>query len=215
MARRANLQLANLDLERPIPAFSTNAPGNKPFDVDCSNLKSLLSNTEDMVSSSDVVCEAANSNRGLERFATIPNTTIPSGTPEIVSFSAVSDLRTIKDEIQNLLKQDHDAEQRQSKDLLTVATALCRDKALKEVSVTLHDRASKKFTMSRSERLILEREADIVFRMTSAGRMSPFRDPIVALQAEREKTRQAVTKAVDVLLEEACALVQTTKSRVS
>lgn len=121
--------------------------------------------------------------------------------------SALDQLRNLHDELIRLMSADYATEQRHLKDLVTFSNTLGRDEALNEVSKSLRRRAGEKFTMGRAERLILEREADTVYRMTSLEPVSVVEDKVDALQAEREGTRQAVALALEGLFERACVLV--------
>lgn len=112
-------------------------------------------------------------------------------------------------ELEKLLEKAHKIEMHQSSCQLEIASALGRNEALKETANALRERASTKFTMGRSERLNLQREADIIFRMTTASPPSPFADHVDLWRAERDQRRQALKIGVNLLFEMTSALVQT------
>ncbi|KAJ4393940.1 hypothetical protein N0V93_003157 [Gnomoniopsis smithogilvyi] len=200
-------KFADSSLRRTTLTFPLKSAKNRMLKDDDRGFSPVLSDIEDSHSCSELESEAG---KNSHKSRAVVDITVSIGTPEEVSTSHVDELRAIRDQLMILMDKQQYVMSRHSGYLLEIATALCRDEVLKEVSKALRERASMKFTMGKSERLILEREADMVFRMTSMDAVTPIREEINALQAVREQTRQAIMREIDMLFEKACALASTT-----
>lgn len=168
----------------------------------------VSSSSGDELSVSDLEREEGGTSRAPRSFSPGRDITFYKDILGSTPTSDIEELRTIFDELRELLDKDLENEMRTAKDVLSVSNAIGRDEALKEVSKALRERASSKFTMGRSERLILEREADNIFRMTCAGPVGNFGQCIDALQAKRQEMRETVSQAVEMLDEKACELAR-------
>lgn len=165
------------------------------------------------LSDSDYGREAKNRSHMLRSLVPTPDTNNQSDTPGASPASAINQLDTIKAELQKLLRKDHEEEECHVKGIVGFSDILSRDEVLKEVSKALHDRASAKFTMAKSERLILQREADIILCMSSdVGSVSAAEQQINTLFTERDGTREAFAEGVAMLLEKASALVEVSQA---
>lgn len=164
---------------------------------------------------SDPESEAEENSLMFRSSAQTPNTSasssnlLASPTPKTrrPQTSALEQLRILQTELKRLMATDHETEQLHLKHLMAIANTLGRDEALSETSKALRSRAAAKFTTGRAERLILEREADTVFRLTSVEPVRVVEARVDALQAERRRTREAVTTALDGLFERACEIL--------
>lgn len=121
--------------------------------------------------------------------------------------SALDELRSLHADLSALITADNRTERRHLKDMMAMATTLGRDEALNDVSAAMRRRAGARKTLGRAERLMLEREADGVFRMTSEVPESVVHARVDVLEVERDGTRAAVASALEGLLERACAIV--------
>lgn len=90
-----------------------------------------------------------------------------------------------------------------------------RNAVLNEVPKALRDRAATKSTMGRSERLILEREANLICRMTSARLDNAAEQQHVnILQNEHEAVWLALWHKVDMLLSKVVTTAEKAHSRL-
>ncbi|CAN8097937.1 unnamed protein product [Discula destructiva] len=119
----------------------------------------------------------------------------------------LQELRAIQDELNKLMAIGYEMDQRHLQNLVSISKTFGRDEALNEVFKSLRHRAAAKFTMGKAERLILEREADVVSRMTSGEPVSGFEMRLDALQLEWQGVREASARARDALFERIYALV--------
>lgn len=100
--------------------------------------------------------------------------------------------------------------------LLKITSDCTRSAVLNEVSKALCDRAATKLTMGRSERLILEREADFMFRMASVwpGNFAALQQHVKSLLKEHETKWQALWDKVNMLFSNAMTASEKAHSRL-
>lgn len=95
-----------------------------------------------------------------------------------------------------------------------ITRASYRDAVLNEVSKALRDRAATKLRMGRSERLILEREADVIFRMTSTRmRRVAEQQHAQSLLNEHKELWLALWDKVDMLFRKALTTAEKVQSQ--
>lgn len=199
--------LLGVDAQRATATRPVNSVADKPANSGGTCSKSAP-DIEDPWLSSDIDSEAEDSSAMLTSSAPTPDTTVHCGISKGNTIPAVDELRNIKDELQKLLGEENSREDCQLQGLVETFIKLGRDRALKEVSKALRDRASAKFTVGKSERLILEREADLIFRMNFTSSATASQHLIDTQYPKRQDRRKAIREAVDGLFATACALLQ-------
>lgn len=186
--------LKSIHSKRPMPAGS---------------FQPALSDIGNSLSRSDLESQQSNDIYLSKSSTLLQDTTTQNGRVETISASISDELRNIRIELSNLFSKQEDVRKRLMKGVLKVSSVHSRNEVLKEASKALSDRAATKFTMGRAERLILEREADVIYRMalTRTGSAAGHQH-VGSLRVEREEIWQAIRDKVDLLFEKSLDLAQ-------
>lgn len=168
-----------------------------------------LSDIENSLSRSDLESQQSNDIHVTKSSTLLQDMTTQNARVETISGPISDELRNIRIELSNLFRKQEDVRKRLMKGVLEVSSVHSRNEVLREASKALSDRAATKFAMGRAERLILEREANVIYRMafTRTGSAAEHQH-VGSLRVEREEIWQAIRDKVDLLFEKSLALAQ-------